>query len=457
MVSDRRTTRGLALTLAGLLTLVAAVSLGTEPADRASAQATPVINAADFPSIQAALDSLASSGGAVYIPAGTHSLPAKIRVFSNVTVFGAGMDQTVLQFAPGVVDHLMSNSSLTAGNTNLVVRDLTLAGRNDVANGCCFGLRLVNVRSSFVISVASDGHSLDGIYLGYNQQNGAVNNRVSGCRTRNNGRNGIAITHGSGNVIDTCVVDANNRREQVAGIDLEPDDGLNVSDNKIVSNQTTSQNVGIQLFAFDRARVTVSNNAVCTNTASGNVNAGIFDFNGSANIYVNNSTSGNGNNFLVDPSALVGPQYAGACQLGSLPARPPLPPSAVTPTPTVPPSIGTPTPQSPCAPQRPQVRVTATPSGPGQLSVGVTVDRPSNAPNNTLRSLRFGAATNGLIDIGATVGSTGGITVSFPAGTRETSFVVRRAAAGQPMTVPFIVVDDCGDWPTFVGGGPAAF
>jgi hypothetical protein len=42
------------------------------------------------------------------------------------------------------------------------------------------------------------------------------------------------------------------------------------------------------------------------------------------------------------------------------------------------------------------------------------------------------------------------------------SFVVQRAATrlpgqpAQPTTVPFTVVDGCGAWPTFVGGGNAA-
>jgi hypothetical protein len=37
------------------------------------------------------------------------------------------------------------------------------------------------------------------------------------------------------------------------------------------------------------------------------------------------------------------------------------------------------------------------------------------------------------------------------------TFLVGRATAGQAATVSFTVTDGCGDFPTFVGGGPSAF
>lgn len=462
--SGRLTLARRGLALAAVLCAIAAGSLlstddlnPTRPSSVA-AQAR-VVNAADFPSIQAAIDSVQTTGGAVYVPAGNHRVNAKVRVYSNVTVFGAGMDQTVVRFADGVVDHLMSNANLTAGNRNIVVRDLTLAGNGVSSSGCCFGLRLVNVADSFVINVGSDWHSLDGFYLGYNQTRGVYNVRLSSCRATNNGRNGIAITHGSGNAIDNCRVENNNRIERVAGIDLEPDDERSVSDNKVVNNTANGQNVGIQLYAFDRARVTVANNAICTNTANNNTNAGIWDFNGYSNIYVNNSTSGNGNNFLVDPTARIGGEYSGYCQLGSLPSAPSPPgPSTPTRTPT-PLATGTPSPTlipTSCSP-RPNVNVSTSPGSAGSLQVTVAVGKPPTGPNNRLHALKFGAATNGVIDIQSQVGVPGNFTVNLPPATAQASFTVRRVTPGVATTVQVVVVDDCGDWPTFVGGGPSAF
>jgi hypothetical protein len=37
------------------------------------------------------------------------------------------------------------------------------------------------------------------------------------------------------------------------------------------------------------------------------------------------------------------------------------------------------------------------------------------------------------------------------------TFFVRRIAPGQGTTVELVVTDQCGEWRTFVGGGPNAF
>ena len=48
-------------------------------------------------------------------------------------------------------------------------------------------------------------------------------------------------------------------------------------------------------------------------------------------------------------------------------------------------------------------------------------------------------------------------TVNYPPGTRQATFYVARLTAGQVSTVSVDVIDGCGAWPTFVGGGPSAF
>ena len=178
------------------------------------------------PAIDAARD---NGGGQVRLPQAVYLLTAKVRLHNNVTVYGDGMDKTVLRWAPGAaIDHMMSNGSLTAGNTNIQVWDLTLDGQGLSKAGdasCCFGLRLNNVQNSTFVNVAADSHSKDGIYVGYNRTNGAINVRLSGCRANNNARNGISLIHGNNNVIDHCTVNGNNRGEAVAGIDVEPDEG----------------------------------------------------------------------------------------------------------------------------------------------------------------------------------------------------------------------------------------
>jgi serine protease AprX len=129
-----------------------------------------------------------------------------------------------------------------------------------------------------------------------------------------------------------------------------------------------------------------------------------------------------------------------------------IPPSA-TPTRTPTPS---PTP-SPCVP-RPAVIVTSTPDGSGRLRATVAAGTGPGAPSNSLLRIEMGTLANAVLDVpDVGTGLTGGVTVPLPPGTQQTTFYVRRATAGQAATANFVVVDACGAWPTFVGGGPNAF
>ena len=166
---------------------------------------------------------------------------------------------------------MMSNGSLTAGNTNIQIWNLTLDGQG-ISSGrkdCCFGLRLNNVRDSYVVNVAAVGHSIDGIYLGHGRGGGAVNVRVSGCQATGNGRNGISLVEGDRIVVDHCRVEFNNLVEKIAGIDVEPDEGQSVTNSKLVANTVFSQDVGIRLYVLHDGYATVSDNAVCQNHVSG--------------------------------------------------------------------------------------------------------------------------------------------------------------------------------------------
>src|SRR3954466_12765862 len=68
--------------------------------------------------IQPAIDAAHNNGGGrVHLPARIYLLTAKVRVHSNVTVYGDGVDRTILRWAPGTpLDHMMSNATLGDGN-----------------------------------------------------------------------------------------------------------------------------------------------------------------------------------------------------------------------------------------------------------------------------------------------------------------------------------------------------
>lgn len=136
------TTSVLALALLHFGALLApAVAQGADPAP-----SVWTVAPGDAAHIQEAINGARDAGGgAVYLPGAVYMLTHKVRVHSNVTVFGDGIDRTVLRWAPGVTpDHMMSNGSLTDGNSNIQVWNLTLDGQGTPSGrtDCCFGLRL---------------------------------------------------------------------------------------------------------------------------------------------------------------------------------------------------------------------------------------------------------------------------------------------------------------------------
>jgi hypothetical protein len=143
------------------------------------------------------------------------------------------------------------------------------------------------------------------------------------------------------------------------------------------------------------------------------------------------------------------------------PTRTPTPTFTPTRTPTATPTpTRTPTPTAtpvPCA-LRPRVTVNVAPAASGRLDVTVTANTDVYTPTNYLQQIQFGAAVNGVIDMAGYLSmSPGPANVSLPPGTSVAQFTLVRGTPGAASTLPFTVVDSCGSWPTFVGGGPSAF
>ena len=78
-------------------------------------------------------------------------------------------------------------------------------------------------------------------------------------------------------------------------------------------------------------------------------------------------------------------------------------------------------------------------------------------PTNRLIGIRFRSGTNALVDAGGQDGRTGEFAVTLADRPQQAVFHVRRATPGLATTVPFVVSDECGEFPTLVGGGPSAF
>jgi chitinase len=106
-----------------------------------------------------------------------------------------------------------------------------------------------------------------------------------------------------------------------------------------------------------------------------------------------------------------------------------------------------------CTP-RPRVQ-TSTAAGGGRLTVVVEPTPLNTQRNNRVVSLRFGTLQNARVTVSG-LPVTSGQTVTPPANALSIEYSVERVTPGQATTVPFTVVDACGEWQTFVGGGAAA-
>jgi len=101
---------------------------------------------------------------------------------------------------------------------------------------------------------------------------------------------------------------------------------------------------------------------------------------------------------------------------------------------------------------RPPVRLTTTADQPGRLAVVVT------AGAGSLQRVQFGLPVNGAVDVlNGPSDQRGSFIYAPPAGSTSVSFVARQISPSSAMTIPLVAVDDCGTWPTFVGGGIAAW
>ncbi len=103
-----------------------------------------------------------------------------------------------------------------------------------------------------------------------------------------------------------------------------------------------------------------------------------------------------------------------------------------------------------CVP-RPPVSIRTARSTGDRLDVAVVATAPAGTPDNRLQSIRIVATDNAVV-----VTPSGERTAPFTIATFDQplafSFTARRVSAG-PFLVRFVVVDTCGEWPTFVGGG----
>jgi uncharacterized repeat protein (TIGR01451 family) len=110
----------------------------------------------------------------------------------------------------------------------------------------------------------------------------------------------------------------------------------------------------------------------------------------------------------------------------------------------------------PCSP-RPKVSVLVSKAGTERLQVAVTASADPINPTNRLTALSATIPANARLDVpNGPNDLTGQQSLPVGDGTQPVIFFIRRIEPGA-LTVPMRATDGCGEWPTFVGVGGAAF
>jgi hypothetical protein len=124
--------------------------------------------------------------------------------------------------------------------------------------------------------------------------------------------------------------------------------------------------------------------------------------------------------------------------------------------PSVPPSerfVGTVADNGPVCAPRPGPLVQTSQDARGSLLATISAATDPQGFPVRLREIRVGPMQNAAVDGGTFVARTTPFVISLPGGSNQSNLRVTRIMAGQTSHVTLVVVDDCGDWVTFIGGG----
>jgi hypothetical protein len=113
-----------------------------------------------------------------------------------------------------------------------------------------------------------------------------------------------------------------------------------------------------------------------------------------------------------------------------------------------------------CTPSVPHVRMTTRKLEPGSLEATLIAETTPGVSSNSLSSVRIGPVNNATAKLDG-VPVMAGQTVALATGTQRATLTLERHAPaqdpGRASMIGFTVTDVCGDWNSFVGGGPSAF
>jgi hypothetical protein len=109
-----------------------------------------------------------------------------------------------------------------------------------------------------------------------------------------------------------------------------------------------------------------------------------------------------------------------------------------------------------CSP-RPRISLDVSRPRHGRLDVLVAASDNAVTVGNRLQRVAFNRISNASVTIGALGERRSPFVAELAPVAQSTRFTVDRVDATRPIHVDLAVTDNCGIWPTFVGGGPSSF
>lgn len=195
--------------------LIALGVLASRPADADGARlpgARASVNAADYPSLQAALDALPAAGGAIRLPAGTFEINEPLLITQgNLLLEGEGPATHIMNAnkAGGralVIQHPLGHQ-VPAGEElwRITLRNFRITGKPRSGHG----IHAIKINELLVQGVNVSSHGDHGIYL-----DGCYENpRVSDCMITYNGDSGLELY-----ACHDTIVSANQFEENQDGV-----------------------------------------------------------------------------------------------------------------------------------------------------------------------------------------------------------------------------------------------
>jgi hypothetical protein len=158
----------------------------------------------DTAAIQAAIDAVGSSGGAIYFPAGTYRAEGISITDSQVCLRGDGIGISTIKALTGGVNVISAASTKL---TDILFSDLTIHGNADGGNASGHCLEICSYQSRFV-RVKFTQAPEDGVRLTAVDTVGTPENHFDHCEFKFNGGWGFNANSNymSDNVLTTCIV-----------------------------------------------------------------------------------------------------------------------------------------------------------------------------------------------------------------------------------------------------------